>query len=183
MKKRTSKEIFADTLLDLSRTIPVDRISVKQIVEESGLSLQTFYNHFRDKQDLIMWISRSEGERMISKMKDENYGADELILDNIRFYLEREEFMETALPHMHDYSIYARQSAETGYRMWSELIIARYGQEVITKEIDFYLKIFCYTTVLILAEWKVINQDLSEEEILEYIKGVMPQKLKELLLA
>ena len=49
MKKRTSKEIFSEALLELSRTTPVDKITVKQIVEASGLSLQTFYNHFKDK--------------------------------------------------------------------------------------------------------------------------------------
>ena len=33
MKKRTSKEIFSEALLELSRTTPVDKITVKQIVE------------------------------------------------------------------------------------------------------------------------------------------------------
>ena len=42
MKKRTSKQIFAETFLDLSRELPVDKITVKKIVEESGLSLKTF---------------------------------------------------------------------------------------------------------------------------------------------
>ena len=56
LKKRTSKQIFAETLLELSKRMPVDKITVKQIVDESGLSLQTFYNHFLDKADLILWI-------------------------------------------------------------------------------------------------------------------------------
>ena len=39
MKKRTSKQIFAETFLELSRELPIDKITVKKIIEESGLSL------------------------------------------------------------------------------------------------------------------------------------------------
>ena len=39
IKKRSSKEIFAETLLALSETMPMDKITVRQIAEESGLSL------------------------------------------------------------------------------------------------------------------------------------------------
>lgn len=56
MKKRTSKQIFAETFLELSRELPIDKITVKKIVEESGLSLKTFYNHFSDKYSLMLYI-------------------------------------------------------------------------------------------------------------------------------
>ena len=51
MKRQKSKEVFGDALMTLARTQPVERITVKQIVEKSGLSLQTFYNHFKDKSE------------------------------------------------------------------------------------------------------------------------------------
>ena len=54
MKKRTSKQIFAETFLELSRELTIDKITVKKIVEESGLSLKTFYNHFPDKYSLML---------------------------------------------------------------------------------------------------------------------------------
>lgn len=68
MKKRTSEEIFAETLLELSREMPLDKITVKRIVEESGLSLQTFYNHFKDKYELVLWIHKSEGDRTMAQV-------------------------------------------------------------------------------------------------------------------
>ena len=42
MKRQKAKEVFGDALMALAKTAPVDRITVKQIVEKSGLSLQTF---------------------------------------------------------------------------------------------------------------------------------------------
>ena len=35
MKKRTSKQIYAETFLELSRELTIDKITVKKIVEES----------------------------------------------------------------------------------------------------------------------------------------------------
>src|SRR5699024_10238398 len=34
---------------------PVEKITVKEIVEECGTTRQTFYRNFRDKYDLINW--------------------------------------------------------------------------------------------------------------------------------
>ena len=36
MRKRSSKEIFSETLLELSQHKTVDKITVQQIVDESG---------------------------------------------------------------------------------------------------------------------------------------------------
>ncbi len=60
MKKRATKDIFVEALLKLAKRKSIDKISVKEIVEESGLSLQTFYNHFLDKADLILWVHKSK---------------------------------------------------------------------------------------------------------------------------
>jgi AcrR family transcriptional regulator len=48
-------KILANTLLDLCREKKLEAITIKDILEETGISRQTFYNRFRDKNDLIQW--------------------------------------------------------------------------------------------------------------------------------
>lgn len=50
--------IVIDTLLDLveNEGVALERITVKQLLERSGVSRQTFYNHFLDKNDLIVQV-------------------------------------------------------------------------------------------------------------------------------
>jgi len=55
-QKDLAKDAFAGALKKLMRNLHVDRISVKDIVDVSGYSRKTFYNHFRDKEDLLVWI-------------------------------------------------------------------------------------------------------------------------------
>lgn len=50
------KALLADALLDLCEQKPLSKISVSDIQAQSGVSRQAFYNHFRDKQDLIQYI-------------------------------------------------------------------------------------------------------------------------------
>ena len=95
MRKRSSKEIFADTLLELSQKKTVDKITVQQIVDESGLSLQTFYNHFKDKADLILWVHKSKFEELLSKLGKDGYTFHDLINEN-KIMAESDEEWEEA---------------------------------------------------------------------------------------
>lgn len=48
--------MLADEMLKLCKAKNLKCISISQLLERTGVSRQTFYNHFRDKQDLIQWI-------------------------------------------------------------------------------------------------------------------------------
>ena len=50
------KEILANGLLDLCHKKDLSQITVKDLLETTGVSRQTFYNHFLDKNDLIQYI-------------------------------------------------------------------------------------------------------------------------------
>ncbi len=50
------KKIIADALLILNQAKHLDNITVKNILEKSNVSRRTFYNHFKDKNDLIQYI-------------------------------------------------------------------------------------------------------------------------------
>lgn len=46
---------LADAMKQCMRSAPVERITVKEIVESCGVTRQTFYRNFQDKYDLINW--------------------------------------------------------------------------------------------------------------------------------
>ena len=50
------KNLIVNALLELNQTIPLEKITTKQILAQSEVSKQTFYNHFIDKNDLIQYI-------------------------------------------------------------------------------------------------------------------------------
>ena len=55
---RSSEKIkyeLADAMKQCMRSVPVEKITVKEIVESCGVTRQTFYRNFQDKYDLINW--------------------------------------------------------------------------------------------------------------------------------
>ena len=53
--KATTKELIARSLVRLAATKSLDKITIQEIAADCGLTKTTFYNHFRDKYDLIVW--------------------------------------------------------------------------------------------------------------------------------
>ena len=50
------KEILADGLLELLEQQRLESIKIKQLLDYTHISKQSFYNHFLDKNDLIVYI-------------------------------------------------------------------------------------------------------------------------------
>lgn len=48
-------EILADAILKMCETTHLKSITIQDILNETGLSRQAFYNRFHDKNDLIQW--------------------------------------------------------------------------------------------------------------------------------
>ncbi|MBQ7704706.1 MAG: TetR family transcriptional regulator [Selenomonadaceae bacterium] len=51
--RMTTKEVIAESLKELSASKPIGKITIKDIVQNCGLTSKTFYNHFQDKYNLI----------------------------------------------------------------------------------------------------------------------------------
>ncbi|MDO4566758.1 MAG: TetR/AcrR family transcriptional regulator [Oscillospiraceae bacterium] len=67
------KKLTVDALLELLETKSLAKITIGDIQEKTGISRQTFYKYFRDKQDLIQYIYKT---KILSKFKapdDYNY--------------------------------------------------------------------------------------------------------------
>lgn len=48
--------LLAYALLELCDRKPLEKITVTELLNETGTSRRTFYSRFRDKNDLICWI-------------------------------------------------------------------------------------------------------------------------------
>ena len=60
---------FIDSLKQLMEKKPLDKITVKEIVETSGMTRQTFYRNFKDKYDLVNWHFSQLADRSFRQME------------------------------------------------------------------------------------------------------------------
>lgn len=52
--------VLAESLKELSKTRPIEKITIKEITDKAGVIRPTFYNHFQDKYELLEWIVHEE---------------------------------------------------------------------------------------------------------------------------
>ena len=69
MKRKTAKELLAESFRELSATKTVDKITIQDIADKCGINRQTFYYHFQDIIDLVRWILISDAEKLVKGNK------------------------------------------------------------------------------------------------------------------
>lgn len=67
---KNAKEAFAESLKNLLQKKALDHITVKDIVEDCGVSRQAFYYHFTDIYDLVEWIFIEESSAALANNRD-----------------------------------------------------------------------------------------------------------------
>ena len=89
------KEILANGLLDLCHKKDLSQITIKDLLETTGVSRQTFYNHFLDKNDLIQYIYNY---KIINHFNGQN--------QSLNFY----ESLIESFEHMKHYQTFLKQA-------------------------------------------------------------------------
>ena len=84
---------------------PIQQITVEDIVHDCGMSKQTFYNHFKDKFDLMNYVYKIEIDYACSTFikKDGNF------IKCIEYILER------CLEHKNYYSMVAKYETQNSF--------------------------------------------------------------------
>ena len=86
MTQFTSKAI-EESFIRLLNERPLDKITIKDIVDDCGISRNTFYYHFQDITALLEHILNADVERVLSQHLDMDSWED-VFISAARFALE-----------------------------------------------------------------------------------------------
>lgn len=89
------KNILANALLELCEVNSLESMTIKQLLDKTGVSRQTFYNHFIDKNDLIQYVYDT---KIVPDFNDENM--------NMNFY----ESLLITFQNMNKYHKFMKQA-------------------------------------------------------------------------
>ena len=82
---------LADALRHKLVTKPLQKITIRELVEECGLNRQTFYYNFKDIYDLLRWMFVYDGEQLLNKRLTTETWEEALLL--VLRYLEENRQM------------------------------------------------------------------------------------------
>lgn len=81
-----TKRMLADSFKKLLSKRKLDKITVKDIVEDCGVNRQTFYYHFHDVYDLMEWTFQDAAETLAREQMECQEWTDgvEVLMDYLR---------------------------------------------------------------------------------------------------
>ena len=163
------ESLVIDALLRLVEQdgVALEKITVKRLLEESGVSRQTFYNHFLDKNDLICQVYE---QRMVPSFNDAPQG-----------FAYRDE-LAGSLKKMHGHGEFLRQACKLGGQNnlcdhmlerarafdldWHQRL---WGDEPLPEELRLATYYHVTASVQMTIAWILSGFSASEEELADLI--------------
>ena len=89
------KQILSSALIELCSEKPLRKIKIDDFQHKTGISRQTFYNHFRDKQDLLVYFYE---KNLISKWNpsDPDFNFCAALMDSLQSDLRYHSILKQA---------------------------------------------------------------------------------------
>ncbi|MBQ8700300.1 MAG: TetR/AcrR family transcriptional regulator C-terminal domain-containing protein [Acidaminococcaceae bacterium] len=175
--RQTTKEVLAASIMELAKTKSVDKISVKEIVKNCGLTATTFYNHFQDKYQLLAWIYNRNIEELLADTKSPiNWQA--ALIAFCTPLQENRAFYKNVLKNTAGQTSFRYQTNDYAIALWMEYIRKREGWQEVPDEISFYFRFYMRALSEAINDWFLDGEKMPVEELAARIDVAMPEPLK-----
>ena len=178
MNRKTTKELLGESFQELTRQKPINKITIANITDNCGMTPPTFYNHFRDKYDLMTWLYVSDTKDIMGRIGKDGYQWRDTLLDGAKYFAEhRAEFLN-AFTHTNGRESFIGHMMSANVDLLCTEVRKKIMTEHIPEELFLMIKIYCYGTVTYVCEWIGGNIPVSPEKVAEIMEKCLPEPLR-----
>ena len=172
-----TKQALAGALKSMLQTKPLDKITVKDLVETCDVNRQTFYYHFQDIYDLLGWIYKTEA--LASIKNNRSYATwQQGLLIIFEYVQENRElcintYRSLAREHLEQFL------SEVLYQLLGDVVDEIVGSGPISDDSkDFIIKFYSYAFSGTLLEWIKTGMKTPAVKMVDNISRVMEGNIK-----
>ena len=172
---------LADAMKNCMKKMPVEKITVKEIVTECGTTRQTFYRNFQDKYDLINWyfdkILFVTTANSLSTIPGPLLDRMEII--ELSGYIEEEKLFFKAAFRNDDQNCLRDHDFQLILRFYENQIQEKTKQPI-PENLHFQLEMYCQGSVYMTTQWVLGDMKKRPEKMAENLVKAMPAELETL---
>jgi hypothetical protein len=178
VKRFLVKRLLADALIELSDEKSLTKITVQDITAKVGAGRQTFYNHFKDKDDLVYWIflRTLRGEKRL--IETSGYFA---YLCNIYSEAQKNRLFLAKACKLTGQNSLADGVYQQTYNYYKNYVLSRRGCDVCDENLEYALKFNAYGASSLYLEWAKNGMPGSPDEQAINALRCMPKCIKDYL--
>ena len=169
MEKKTTEEILAESFREVSAKKAVNRITVKDIVSNCGMSPTTFYRYYRDKEDLIAQIYERKCREILARYKDSPDWWEEAVREWVDAGVQNRYFLMNLLTNTSGFEALPKQMSEISVRLVEDEILARSGRDSIPEKDHLKFSLHAAGAVRLMCAWALGKISVTQELVTEII--------------
>ena len=181
MKRKTAKEILAESFREVAERKNIDRITVKDITENCGYSPATFYRQFRDKYDLIAWDYTRELKNILSKMDGSKTEWQNALLCAARFFHDRKNYLTNLFLHTSGLESFMGYMQEVHFQRLKDMVEKACGSKSMDALTERYIRLYVLGTAQFTCEWILGKFEATVEELATVFVQTLPAPLQKYL--
>ncbi|MBQ3461467.1 MAG: TetR family transcriptional regulator [Solobacterium sp.] len=164
---------IANTMKELMKQKPIDKIRVTDICRAAGIQRPTFYYHFKDKHDLIAWIFFQNAPQ--SDLLDPKAAAKAMQ----EMKKELSVFYQRAYADVSQNALW-KYMLEYFTESYSRIAMEKLRTDTLTADIAFKIRMYCYGSLGMTMEWALNDNITPAETAVQMMFDTMPQTLREI---
>ena len=178
-KGEKTKYKLAYSMKECMETTSVENITVKQIVENCGLTRQTFYRNFLDKYDLVNWYFDKILTSSFVHMGQGKTVYDALV-KKFTYIQEEQSFFAAAFRYDSQNSL-RQHDFDLILAFYENLIYEKTGRHL-EADTHFLLEMYCQGSITMTVKWVLGGMDLTPSQFAGLLVRAMPAALRDLFL-
>ncbi|MBR2594691.1 MAG: TetR/AcrR family transcriptional regulator C-terminal domain-containing protein [Solobacterium sp.] len=173
-----TKQLITDTFTAMLKEMPLESIRIKDLCSRCGIDRHTFYYHFKDKYDLVVWIHMemlsSVGQHIGKQFsRDVAVRVVDEMSTNSWFYERCFEYSgQNSL-----LSVILETSAES-----YEILLQQHLGLTLTPQMQIEIRYHVYGLTMTIAHWLKNNMSIPSEELVRIIMSNTPVWLREAII-
>lgn len=173
-KQEKTKYKLAASMKECMKQMPVDKITVKNIVEGCGVARQTFYRNFLDKYDLINWYF----DKLVLQSFEQigmRHTVGESLTQKFEFIVNEKVFFTEAF-RSDDRNSLKEHDFELILQFYQDLI-GRKTSRPLGEDLQFLLEMYCRGSVYMTVKWVLTGMKDSPAKMSKKLVEAMPPRL------
>ncbi len=177
MKRKTTKEILAESFRELAEVKSIDKVTIQDIVDNCDYSTATFYRHFKDKYDLIAWDYAQKAEELMCGLNEDNALWKQTLIDWANYFLAEKEYLANLFLHTSGHDSFIQYMTEINYHAFTKHLLAVSNKTALDEETVLLARAYCLGTVCLSCEWILGNYDIGPERLAKIYEKAVPLPL------
>ena len=181
MAGNSTKEALANALRELMELKPIDRITIKDLVEKCGVNRQTFYYHFDDVYDLLEWIFEQDADKVLPKTIVYERWREDVLCFFEYLYNNRDFALNVYNSNSRLYMLkFYKERLEWCIRSFAEIVSE--DVEISRADFDFVIEFYAQGIVGLIAQWldlgMVLPKSITKERFIKLLDNSVENMLE-----